>query len=45
MNKKLSHEVVTSLRGLQGTGDKEAAHIIADDVLCDLSRRLGYDVL
>ena len=43
MNKKLSHEAITGLRALQGIGDPEKAHGNADDVLCELLKRLGYD--
>ena len=36
-------EAISRLKGLQGDGDTEAAHGLADEVLCVLLRSLGYE--
>lgn len=33
------------LRQLQGKGDTELQHVHADDVLCDLLKRLGFEAV
>jgi hypothetical protein len=35
-------EAIRRLRDLQGSGDTEGDHRLADDVLCDLLRELGF---
>ncbi len=37
-----SHEAIAQLQELQSNGDIENAHIIADKILCDLLKDLGY---
>lgn len=40
-----AHIYVDRLRQLQGNGDKELQHVRADDVLCDLLKRLGFEAV
>lgn len=35
-------DAIAKLKAAQRSGDTEAAHCDADDVLCDLLRSLGY---
>jgi len=35
-------EAVEKLKGLQGPGDTESNHIMADEVLCQLLNSLGF---
>lgn len=45
MNKKLNKKYLTQMNKCINNEDTEYAHIIADDILCDLLKDLGYTEL
>ena len=43
MNEKEREEYINKLKKLQKDGDIECAHSAADNVLCEILEKLGYD--
>ena len=42
INQELANEAIKRLKEADKIGDEETAHVIADRVLCELLKELGY---
>lgn len=43
MNEQELSNYITQLRELQSSDDIETAHVLADNILCEILETLGYD--